>query len=233
MKKVLAVLTISLLPMMAQADSKPTYDRITFSVSAEREVENDTTIATLYASEEGKDAAKLASKVNESIAWALAEAKKVEGIESRTLTYNTYPTYGDERRITGWRVRQNIRLKSTNSKALSKLLGVLQEKVQIESVTYGLSRQVQRKLYDELTGEALANFKRRAEQVKSNMGRDEYRVVKLDIHSDNQQVLPPAYRMAAMEGAMMAKSAAPAPSLSAGKQTIRVNVSSEIELSLN
>lgn len=232
MKKLLAVLTFSLLPVWAQAESTPTYDRIAFDVSAEVEVENDTTIATLYSRAEGQDVNAISAKVNEAIAWALAEAKKVDTVESRTLNYTTHPSYDNKGRISGWQVRQSIRLKSTNAKDLSNLLGTLQEKVSIESVKYALSRSVQRKIEDQLIGDALANFKRRATQVKENMGRDEYRVVKLKVRSANDYGAPQPYLMEAAP-MMRAAKAAPAPVLSAGKQTLRVNVSAEIELSLN
>lgn len=226
-----SVLVVSVLAVAAPtyAEEGTKYDRIAFTVNAEREVENDTAIAVLYAAEEGQESAALSTKVNTAIAWGLAEAKKVNGVEARTLNYTTYPSYDDKGKITGWQVRQNIQLKSTDINAMSTLLGKLQEQLRIESVNYAVSPKVQKQLEDELIAEALGSVKRRAAQVQSNMGRSEYRVVMVNIQSGQQSFVPPAPSYAAMR--TMAADAAPAPALEAGKQTLRVDVSAEIELS--
>lgn len=231
MKRWLVSLVVASLMLGAavQAEETNKYDRVAFSVNAEREVENDTAVAVLYAAEEGQDSAALASKVNTAVAWGLAEAKKVNGVEARTLNYTTYPSYDDKGKIVGWQVRQTLQVKSTQINAMSNLLGKLQEQLRIESVNYAVSPKVQKALEDELIAEALGNVKRRAAQVQSNMGRAEYRVVMLNIQSGQQNFVPQAAPYAMMKAAAM--DAAPAPALEAGKQTLRVDVAAEIELS--
>ena len=84
--------------------------------------------------------------------------------------------------------------------------------------------------HEKLINTALANFKKRAEQIKTSMGRAEYRVARLDVQAAND-FQPPMMRMAVMDAAPMA---APAPpSLESGKQKLKVNVQAEIELSIN
>lgn len=231
MKKQLAVLLLGLSALgMAYAEDKPTYDRVSFSVSAAKEVANDLSSAVLYAEQQGQNTVTMADTVNQAITWAMDIAKQESAVESRTLDYTTNPIYTDGK-ITGWQVRQSIQLKSKDSKVLSTLLGTLQEKLRIEGISYSVSPEVQSSTEDDLINTALANFKKRADQVKANLGRAEYRVVKLDVQSiSGEYPQPPMYRMAAME----APAPAPAPpTLASGKQNLQVNVQAEIELSTN
>ncbi|WP_020558149.1 SIMPL domain-containing protein [Thiofilum flexile] len=222
------MLASAMVSATVHAEEAQKYDRVAFSANAEREVENDTAIAVLYAAEEGQDSTSLSAKVNSAITWGVAEAKKIDGVEARTLSYTTYPSYDDKGKIIGWQVRQTLQVKSTEINAMSTLLGKLQEQLRIESVNYAVSPKVQKAIEDELIAEALGNVKRRAAQVQSNMGRSEYRVVMLNIQS-GQQVFMPRAPIAMMKAATM--DAAPAPALEAGKQTLRVDVAAEIELS--
>ena len=215
---------------LASADSvQMPYDRISFNVSAEKEVENDVLTAVLFASEAGQDTALLSDKVNQDVSWALEQVKQHESVSSRTLGYTTNPVYKDNR-VDGWQVSQNIELKSKDSKVLSGLLGDLQAKLRIDQVSYSISTEVRQATEETLISEALAMFKSRAAQVQANMQRAEYRVVRLNINAaaDMPQPFPMARGMA-----MMAEAAPAPPSLDAGKQVVRVVVDAEIELSLD
>ncbi len=229
-KKQLAALLLGLAALSAaHAEDKPVYDRVAFAVSAEKEVPNDLLSAVLYAEQQGQDTAAMADSVNQAITWALDIAKKETAVESRTLDYTTNPVYTDGR-VTGWQVRQSLQLKSKDSKILSGLLGKLQEKLRIQGIDYSVSPEVKTSTTEELTNTVLANFKKRADQIKTSMGRAEYRVVRLDVQAvGGESPQPPLYRMAAM-----ATDAAPAPpSLEGGKQNLQVNIQAEIELSIN
>ncbi|MEN9501899.1 MAG: hypothetical protein RI964_1184 [Pseudomonadota bacterium] len=227
MKKQIAALLLSLAAIQAaQAEDKLPYERVAFSVSASKEVPNDVLTAVLYAEQQGRDTAALADAVNQAITWAMDTAKQEKAVESRTLDYTTNPQYEDSK-VVGWQVRQSIQLKSQDSKALSTLLGKLQEKLHIDGISYSVSPTVQASTEDELVNTALANFKKRAEQIQTQMGRKEYRVVRLDVQSAGDFPQPPMYRMAAAE---MSSDKVAAPNLESGKQTLKVNVQAEIEL---
>lgn len=230
MKQSIAAFLVSLaaLSANAHAETPPTYERVAFAVMAEKEVPNDRLSAVLYAEQQGQDTAAMADTINQAITWALDLAKQATAVESRTLNYTTNPVYTDGR-VTGWQVRQSIQLTSTDSKALSGLLGQLQEKLRIEGIHYSVSPEIKAETEKTLIDQALKNFKDRAEQLKTGMGRAEYRIVRLDVQAiGGESPQPPMYRMAAM-----AADAAPAPpSLEGGKQNLQVNVQAEIELSI-
>lgn len=206
------------------------YDRISFAVSAEKEVENDVLTAILFASQTGQSPTELADTVNKDISWAMEIAKQEDKIDSRTLSYTTNPVYKNGK-VDGWQVRQNIELKSKDSKVLSGLLGQLQQKLSVQSVDYSISTQVRKATEETLISEALASFKNRAAQVQANMERSEYRVVQLDIQTE-RDFPQPRFRGVRSE-AMMSSAAPAAPELDAGKQQVRVSINAQIELSPN
>ncbi|PIE01354.1 MAG: hypothetical protein CSA79_00570 [Thiothrix nivea] len=206
-----------------------TYNQVSFSVSAEKKVENDVLTAVLTASQSGQDTALLADTVNKDINWAIEIIRKQDAVDSRTLGYITSPVYNREGRVDGWQVQQSIELKSKDSKVLSSLLGELQQKLRVQSIAYSLSDKVRRATEETLISKALANFKNRAAQVQANMERAEYRVVQLDIQTADDMPQP-MIRAVRAEG-MMADTAPVAPSLDAGKQVVQVTVGARIELS--
>lgn len=229
----------SLLPLMCgvlfsvspvAAEVAPSYDRIGFSVSAEKAVENDELTAVLFADAKGQDTGVLADQVNKAITWAMEQAKQHDTIESRTLGYTTTPVYNNNR-VDGWQVRQNIELKSQDSKLLSGLLGELQAQLKIQSINYSISAEVLKSTEALLISDALAGFKNRASQIQANMERSEYRVVRLNINTASDG--PPMMAMPMARMAMTEAMPVASPGLDAGKQKVRVSVDAEIELSAN
>jgi len=109
-------------------DTEPLFNQVNLQAQSEREIPNDQLTVLLAVEEEGKEAAKIANKINKDMEWALNIAGKHNDIESRTLSYNTYPIY-DKRTVIGWRAIQQLELKSTNITELSELVGELQDRL--------------------------------------------------------------------------------------------------------
>lgn len=230
MMRVLLACLVMVSAIAVHAAEPLKYERVSFMVSADKEVENDVLNATLSAVEQGSDTAALSDKVNQAMRWALAIAESVQGVEVRTLGYMTNPQYRDGR-VDGWQVKQSIALKSKDSQALSALLGQLQEKLRVDGISYNVSPEVRKKVEEALIADALTHFKQRAAQVRTQMGFGGYRLVDLDIQTASDAMQPPvAY---ARGTSMMSMSKAAAPVLEAGKQAIRVSVRAEIELTGN
>ena len=201
-----------------------TYDRISLSASAQTEVANDRMSAVLYLQREGQDAVPLAAEVNQAIEWAVAEAKRVTGVDVHTLDYRTQPVYGKQI-LTGWRVRQSIRLTSADSGVLSALIGRLQQRLAVADIAYELSSDRRQQVENGLVEEAIGRFSERARLVAGALGRSDYRLVSLDVSTGGPAPRP------VFRGAVMAMAeAAPAPALEPGTETVLVQVSGTIEL---
>jgi predicted secreted protein len=203
----------------------PVYDRVDLNVSAERQVENDIMVAVVFAEVEANNQAAAADEVNQAIRFAADRARATAGIEQQTLRYTTRPVYANDRRIIGWVARQSLRLESTDAAALSTLLGELQTRVAIESLSSNLSKPARDAVEDEVIAEAIAQFRRRAAQIAAEFDRDSYRLVHLNVGSyaaPRQEAL--------FARAQLADAAVAAPAIEAGLQTVTVSVNGTIEL---
>ena len=222
----LLVLALSTLPALAH-EPELRYNRASFSVSATEDVANDTLVAVLTVQRDGSSARQLAAEVNQVMAWALAKAKEAPSIKVQTLDYQTSPIY-QKNTVTGWRVSQSLRLEGRETAAVSDLVGVLQERLNLQQVGYEVSRERRKEVEDRLIGEAIAAFQARAKRVAADLQRRTFRLVQMDVSTGPAPM--PVYRQRAMPMAMAEVAAAP-PAIEAGTQTITVGVTGEIELS--
>ncbi len=207
-------------------DSSPTYDRINLSVNVQKEIENDLLIASLYTQEEALQQSQVAERINATMQWVLDITDEERSVQMQTTQYNTYPVSDRNNRLTGWRGRQGIRLQSTDVETLTKLLGALQQKLAIESMTYGISKTSRSAAEESLITEAITQFQKRAELITSEMGRTDYRVVAMNINTQPNRPSPLPYQSRAL--AIEADIAAPVVEL--GLQTVVVSISATIEL---
>lgn len=205
-------------------DDETHYDRIHLSASATAQLENDTMVATVVAQEEGSQAAQLSSLVNKRISRALELVKKHPEIKHQTNAYSTNPIYSKDK-IKGWRVSQSLRLESKDMALMSDVLGKLQNDLALQSMQFTVSPGSKNKQDEKLIDQALEAFEKRAQQVVKKLGRNNYKIVDINISTSGTGGIRPQYQMRAM--AMDAKSA---PAISAGEQTVRVTVSGNIEL---
>lgn len=225
----LVCLCLILAASLLQAEEqKQHYDRIELHSTASAEVENDTLIAILYAQKEGDEPGQLSNSVNQLISQAVKEAKGREGIKVQTLGYQTSPIY-QQKRVTGWRVRQSIKLQSTHSDRLSELLKKLQSSLALDSLNYTISPAQREKVEESLTLQAIDSFRKRADLVTKQFGRKQYRLVEMRIESPDRSAQPFSRRtrMMAMGGGAEA-----APTIEAGSQTVRIDITGTIELQI-
>ncbi len=202
------------------------YDRINFRVSAIEEVENDTLVVVMYSERSGQKPSTIADEVNRNIGWAVDLVKKDRAIKLQTLDYRQNPVYKNQS-ISGWKVRQSIRLESTEIASLSALVGELQGRLSVASLRYAVSIARRGEVEARLIAEALNRFKSRGAQIANELGRSNYRIVKLDVVTSGQTLAPVRMRAVAT---MAESSGVTAPTLEPGVQTVSVHVSGTIEL---
>lgn len=220
------IVTLICLTQPALASDQPIFDQVSLSASASSEVANDVLTADLFAQAEGQEAQSLASEVNRKIAWGLEQAEKASEVSARTLDYRTQPVYRNSR-VDGWRVSQSLRLESRDTDAISKLIGVLQKQLSVRSVNYTVSPEHRKDAEDRLIDEAIAAFSERAERVAAAFGKSGYRLVSVQVDTNDALPSPRPYAARAMA---MSESAVAPPTLDAGTSEIRVVVSGTIEL---
>ena len=190
------------------------YNRVNLSASAQTQVENDTVIALLYAQEEGSDAVQLAELVNQRVSEAVKLVKQHDAVKLQTTGYSTSPVY-HKNKITGWRVRQNIRLESRDMTLMSTLLGQLQQRLALQSMNFTVSPELRNNTDDELIAEALKVFEQRANNITQQLRRKNYKIVDINVATSANHYPRRNYEIAAMA------SKAASPSIEAGEQTIQ------------
>jgi len=211
------------------ADQPLTYDRVSFGVTSERQVQAGEVVAVLAAQRQGAKAADLAREVNGLVTWGLKQAKAVPKVQVQTLAYETVPVYL-KGSLSGWRVTQNIRLRAKDAARLSELIGRLQERLLLQSVDYVVSDDRRRAAEADLIGSTLAAFKARAHLIAEHMGQPHYRMVEMHVNTGGQPPTP-LFRSAPVGLAAPSEASAPVPpSIGAGMQTLRVGISGVIEL---
>jgi len=211
---------------LAAEDATP-MRRVEFGVQTSREIANDWVRASVGVTDEDENAAKLADRVNQAMAWALERARARTGVSAKSGGYSTYPVDDPrkgERRF--WRASQDLLLEGADPRVMSELLGELQSRVQLRSIDFTVSPAQRRKVEDELIDEALAAFQARAERVRQRLGSRGYEIVQISINATGVAPPVPMLRAAmAMESANVAP-----PALEAGTSELVASVTGSIEL---
>ena len=204
-------------------DSEPLFNQVNLQAQVERDIPNDQLTVTLAVEEEGKDAAKIADKVNQDMDWALKIVAQHKDINSSTQSYSTYPVY-DKRTVIGWRAIQQLELKSTHITALSDLIGKLQERLQVKNMRFSPTKETQEQYENELIEEAMVSFKQRVEIVKKHMNQKNVRIVNLHVNTGGGHPQP-IYT----ESRMIAMDSKSVPAVDAGTSMITVTVSGSVQ----
>lgn len=200
----------------------PLFNLVTLSAQAEREVHNDTLYATLAAEAEGTDPAQLADGVNRGMRRALDLAAPVRSVQARSGGYQTVPVY-DKNRVVRWRVRQELRLESTDIAAATELIGKLQSNLVLAQMAFGVSGATRRQVENALIAEALAAFEERARIARDALKAKGYRIRDLTV-SGGGSIAPRAFASRAMAAEIAA------PALEAGTTRIVMMASGTLQL---
>lgn len=210
----------------ALAADTPAPPTVELAAEASGPAANDLAVAVMYAERSGASAAAVAREVNRDIAAALELARAQGAVKVQSGNVSTWPAYGKDGqgRITAWRMRSELRLESTDTAAMSELVGKLQESLALAQLSMEPAPETRRKAVSDVTVDALRAFEARAKLIADTLGR-RYRIAHLSVGQHGLQPPP----MPRMRAAAMAAEAAPAP-LEGGESRVSVQVGGRIEL---
>jgi predicted secreted protein len=220
----LPALLLVISPPLFADDRETLFNKVSLQAEIEREVPNDEMTVVLAVEHQGSAPAALADRVNKDTAWALEQVKAETAIKSKTRAYSTHPIYRD-RVITGWRVRQELELKSQDFPAMTELVGKLQERLQVAQMGFSPTPETRRQHQNELISEAMEQFKERVGIVQKHMDGRDYRIVELDVNTSGFGIRP-------MMAADYARTAAPemaAPAVEAGTSQVQVTITGSVQ----
>jgi predicted secreted protein len=222
------LLAAGLAALPAFAEDPVVMNRVSFSVESTREVANDRVTASVSATAEDSDPARLADRINTDVAWGLGVAKGRPGVEVKSGGYRTWPVEDPRRsELRRWRGSQELWIEGSDAAQIAALLGELQARLQVQGVSFGVSPERRRAVEEELVDEALAAFRARAERVRKKLGASGYELVQVNVDAGGQPPGP----MPMERGMLMAADAAVSPpALEGGTSTLAVHVHGSIEL---
>ncbi|GMQ88740.1 MAG: hypothetical protein BMS9Abin09_0174 [Gammaproteobacteria bacterium] len=212
---------------VSSAETVIAEDQVSFQVEVGRDVGNDRMVAILNATAEDKKPANLADKINSTMAWALAQVRSNTQVKSRSGSYQTYPVYGEDRKIVRWRGRQELQLEAQDVDQLSQLVGTLQSRLQMQSLQFSVSPDRRRQVENELIEQALEAYQARAEIIRKSLGAKTFRLLDINIQGSGQS---PVIPMRAEALSTLSRASVSKPALEQGTSRVIVQVSGKIRL---
>jgi predicted secreted protein len=200
-----------------------TYNRVDFQVEAAREVANDLLTATLSVDIQDKQPARVAQQMNAALNKALQKAAASGAVKASSGNQQTFPVYGKNNQIEGWRGHGEIRIESRDFKAAGELIMQLQSGMQLSGVQFGVAPETRAQIEDALIAEAIKAFQQRAEAIRTALGAKSYKTVHFSIGSGMPHQPMPMMRAA------MAETAIPAPEFASGESRMTVQINGTIE----
>ena len=212
----------------AQQAEPLNYNLVNVQAEATRQISNDEMHAVLYIERSKKQPAELSALITQLMNQAIAASKKYPQVKVETGTQSTYPVYdNDSQKLKEWRGRAELRLESTDFKAVSQLISELQQNFQTQSIEFTVSDAKRKKVENELIVEASKNFQQRAQMLTSAWNKSSYNLVNLNLNTNNYYPQPVMMRanMAKFAGA----EATDAQNVAAGESKITVNANGSIQ----
>lgn len=200
---------------------------LSLQTEASTEVPQDTVLITLFAEQQGNDPAAISSSLSQKSAEAVKQAKSQSTVTVQTGNVSLYPTNDRNGKISSWRGRTELLLKSKDFAAASRLVTQLGNLMQMGGIAFTLSAEAQRATEAKLADQAIASFKEQAQTNSRAFGYKGYTIREVRIGHSMPPVSHPFMAMSAMaapkaEGADMP--------LEGGKARVTVNVSGSVQM---
>ncbi len=195
---------------------------------AEKEMPRDRIDASLRVEAEGADPAKVQAEVNARMTKALAAAKGETSVKAETTGYSVYQEPPpDKGAPTKWHASQSMTLTSKDFAAALSLVGALQgQGLLLEGLSFDLAPDMLRATEDELTAEALASLRARAERIAADLKMDVVRYKSIEIGNATAAGFPPP--MVMMRAMAKGPGETPPPAAEAGESTISLTVQAQV-----
>lgn len=197
---------------------------IELSAESSRSAPNDLILATVLTEAAGTNPGDLSRQVNKQMADALKITKVYQSVKTKSGNTNSYPVYAKGGKIESWRMRSELLLESSDTEAISELLGKLQNTLAIANLVLQPSAETRKTAENQAILEAIASFKARATIIAGTFNKS-YRIKQLSV-SSNGRIIQPMYRAATKS---MSFESVSVP-MESGESQISATVSGQIEL---
>ena len=202
---------------------------VQFSSSAAVETPQDWLRLVLSATREGSDPAEIQSQLKSALDTALSQARsdvQPEQLEVHSGSFNLSPRYSREGKIGSWQGTADIVIEGRDIARIAKLAGRI-DGMNVESMSFDLSRAQRAKVESQAQGQAIENFKLKAGELAHGFGFSGYSLREVSISTNGGGRIQP--RIMAMQSRTAAADSAPVP-VAPGKTSVIVTVSGSVQL---
>ncbi len=214
----------------AYAEPLPEHKVVNLSAESSREVKNDQMQATLFTEKNNTNAGELAKDVAQIINHAMEVARHYPSVQVTTGSQNAYPIYDAKQKLTGWRSRAEVQLKSTDFKATSELMSQLQPNLLIESVNFTVSPEQRIAVENELLTNVTQAFKQRAVILQNAWNASGYELITMSVNPSENRPVPYPKMYAMRASSAMADASVPPQNVEGGNSSVHVSANGSIQL---
>jgi predicted secreted protein len=204
---------------------------VSLSAAATEELTQDLLIVTLQADKEGSQAAEVQAGLKQLMDSALQEARKAAqppGLTVRTGSYSVQPRYNNQGKANGWQGQAQLVLEGTDTARIAQVAGRINQ-LNVVQVTYGLSRGLRESRESELTSQAIARFRQRAQQIAQDFGAKGFTLGEVSVSSTEPGFEGRPYLLQAMRAKAVMAADSPLP-VEPGKGVLSVSINGQIVL---
>jgi len=209
--------------------SPPPQNVVSLAASATMEVPKDWLTVVFSTQREAPDAATVQQQLKQALEAALAEARKAARpgqLDVQTGNFTLYPRYNPKGGTSGWTGQAELVVEGRDVQAISQLTARVQT-MSIARVGFSLSREAREKVESEVTAQAIARFRARADEVARQFGFGSYSLREVQVQSgDAVMVAQPMMRAQAARA--ISEEGLP---IEAGKANVTSTVSGSVLLS--
>jgi predicted secreted protein len=202
---------------------------VSLSATATIEVPKDVLNVAFSTRREGSDAGVVQSQLKQAVDAALAEARKVAKpgqIDVQTGNFSLYPRYSSKGGLNGWQGSAELLVEGKDIVGISQLTGRIAT-MTIARVAFGLSREAREKVEGDVTAQAIARFRNRADFVSKQFGFSGYSIREISVSSNDAS--PTMMPMMRMQAAKVASDEA--LPVEAGKASVTASVNGSVQMS--
>ncbi|UOP05111.1 SIMPL domain-containing protein [Conchiformibius kuhniae] len=207
------------------------YNIVNFSESVSVSVPHDTLSVTLNITEKHKDRQRAAQTVTRRLNTVLARIKANRRFESETVQRRSSPEY-DNGKMTGWRDRATVVVKSTDFVALMRLVADSEAEAALDGMNYSVSPEARAAAVEKAGQKVLQTVRERAQSISRSQGFSGYKIVKMNVNRSFENFDDrPGYRIpAALMYGASTKYAAEAMDDNPGKEQVRQSIDVSIQM---
>ncbi|OSI11828.1 SIMPL domain-containing protein [Neisseria canis] len=183
MRKTIALLLLSLVAAPTLAEPL-NYNVVSFSESASTTADNDLMRVIFSIEEEGSNRQAVSNRITNRLNALNARISANKAFKGAVINRSTQPNYNEKGKITGWYDSAQVSVESKDFQALNKLIAASQNDAAVQNLSFTVSREKRSEITNELSKQALKNFKQRAEVISQTLGFRGYKIVNIQINSN-------------------------------------------------